>query len=191
MNKRKDFEQWKISMVYNLQEGICLKCGRPLGRKFHRHHKDGNNSNNSLENIELHCAICHGGEAYKTHIKQKKLVLGDIGALIQGLNEKTISGSAGQVELESIKLKLKLIEQVYPDDLEGLPVEIRVKNYLIGSGLLLKAHEKGYREGMLQVNENLAAQILKLMIKSKQLEEAIIGLKQIEKVIKKNGKSGR
>lgn len=164
MSKRKSFEPWKVSIVHNMQEGICRKCGRPLGKKFHRHHKDGDNSNNSLDNLELYCASCHGGEAYTTHIKQKKAIIGNIGLLIEGLNNKTISGSAGQVELESIKLKLKLIEQCYPHDLEELPVEIRVKNYLVGSGLLLKEYEKGYREGMLHSSEAVASQLVKLLI---------------------------
>jgi len=168
MSKRKDFEPWKVATVYNLQEGICFKCGKPLGKKFHRHHKDGDNSNNSIDNLELHCASCHGGEAYVTHIKQKKAIIGNIGALIKGLNEKTISGSAGQVELESIKLKLKLIEQCYPHDLEELPIEIRVKNYLVGSGLLLKEYEKGYKEGMLHTNEAIAIQLFKLMVANKE-----------------------
>lgn len=162
MSKRKDFEQWKVSMAYNLQEGLCIKCGNPLGKKFHRHHKDGHNSNNSLENLELHCAVCHGGEAYTTHIKQKKGVMGELSVLIRGLNKKEVSGSAGQVELEAIKLKLKLIEQVYPDNLESLPADIRVRNYLIGSGLLLKEYENGFREGMLHSNETIAALIVKL-----------------------------
>jgi len=38
---------------------------------------------------------------------------------------------------------------------------------------------------MLQVNENLAGQILKLMLKSKELEQTIASFKQIKKVMKK------
>lgn len=185
MDKRKNFEPWKVAIVYNLQEGTCFKCGRPLGKKFHRHHKNGNNTNNSLDNLELHCASCHGGEAYTTHIKQKKAVIGNIGALIEGLNEKTISGSAGQVELESIKLKLKLIEQCYPHDLEELPVEIRVKNYLVGSGILLKEYEKGFREGMLHASEAVASQLLKLMVANSESTKLIQLLSKKVKVKKK------
>ena len=183
MSKRKDFEQWKVSTAYNVQEGLCKKCGSALGKKFHRHHIDGDNTNNSLENLELQCAICHGGEAYTTHIKQKKGIMGEITAMIKSLNSKEISGSAGQVELESIKLKLKLIEQVYPDRLEGLPVEIRVKNYMIGSGLLIKEYEKGFREGMLHSSEAIAAQILKLMLANK--EQSIL-IELLRKRVKKS-----
>jgi len=189
MDKRKDFEKWKIEIVYRKQDGACIKCGKPLGSKFHRHHKDKGPSNNSVDNLELHCASCHGGEQYKTLIEKKELALKNVEGAIQLSLEGKLSGAAADKLLDAIKLGLSLSEQLYGGELEKVPVGIRMENYLVSSGILLKEYEKGYREGMLQVNENLAAQILKLMIKSKQLEEAIIGLKQTEKVIKKNDKN--
>jgi len=85
-------------------------------------------------------------------------------------------------------LGLSLSEQLYGGELEKVPVGIRMENYLVSSGILLKEYEKGYREGMLQVNDNLAGQILKLMLKSKELEQVIVGLRKTKKVIEKDGK---
>lgn len=181
-NKRKDFEQWKISIVYNACEGLCFKCGKPLSKKFHRHHIDGDHSNNSIENLKLYCAVCHGGEAYTTYIKQKKEVIGEVGALVQALVKKEISGSGGQVAYEALKLKLSLIEQCYPTELEGVPVDIRVRNYLVGSGILLKEYEKGVREGMNKgIGVNIEA-LLPIILKNIQLETKT---KQLEAILKK------
>ena len=170
---RKDFEPWKVSIVYNLQEGLCKKCGKPLGKKFHRHHKNGDHGDNSIDNLELHCPACHSGEAYTTYIEQKKQALGNVGALVDKTIKGEVSGAAAERALEAIKLQLSLIEQVYPTELEDIPVEIRVKNYLVGSGILLKEYERGVRKGVnMGVNIQLEA-LLPIAIKAKQLEEVI------------------
>jgi len=179
---RKDFDPWKVAIVYNVQEGLCKKCGKPLGDKFHRHHLNGKHEDNSVENLELLCAICHGGEAYKTYIKQKKAVLDDVSHII----EKEASGSVKQVELESVKLKLRLIEQCYPTDLENLPPEIRTRNYLVGSGILLKEYEKGVRKGVnMGVNIQLET-LLPFILKSMKLEDLVRKLMPIPKGVVKD-----
>jgi len=184
MSKRRDFEPWKIELVYRKQDGACIKCGKPLGNRFHRHHKDKDPSNNSIENLELHCVACHGGEQYQTLVEKKKQALKNVEGAIQLSLEGKLSGAAADKLLDAIKLGLSLSEQLYGGELEKVPVGIRMENYLVSSGILLKEYEKGYREGMLQVNENLAGQILKLMLKSREFQEAIVGLKQAEKVVK-------
>ena len=178
---RKDFQPWKVATVYNVQEGIC-KCGKPLGDKFHRHHIDGNHSNNEIANLELMCAQCHGGEGYSTYIKQKEAVLGEVSHLI----EKEASGSVKQVELEAIKLKLRLIEQCYPPGLEDLPPEIRTRNYLVGSGILIKEYEKGVSKGVgMGVNIQLE-KLLPILMRNIQLEGALKKFMTVSKGVDKD-----
>ena len=170
---RKDFSQWQVAIAYNLAEGLCKKCGKPLGKYFHRHHIDGDHSNNGTENLELYCASCHAGEAYKTHIAQKKLALGNVEALIDKSIKGEVSGAAAEKAIEAIKLQLSLIEQCYPAELEELPVEIRTRNYLMGSGLLLKEYEKGVREGIKMGVAIEIESVLPYIIKTIQLERLL------------------
>ena len=170
---RKDFKPWAISIVYDLQMGSCFKCGKPLGKHFHKHHKNGDHSDNSIENLELHCPSCHSGEAYKTHIAQKKLALGNVEALIDKSIKGEVSGAAAEKAIEAIKLQLSLIEQCYPAELEELPVEIRTRNYLMGSGLLLKEYEKGVREGIKMGVAIEIESVLPYIIKTIQLERLL------------------
>lgn len=170
---RKDFEPWKVATAYNVQEGLCFKCGKPLGEKYHRHHVDGDHSNNEVSNLELHCASCHGGEAYTTHINQKKMALGNVEAIIEKSIKGEISGAGTEKAIEAIKLQLRLIGQCYPTELEELPPEIRTRNYLVGSGILLKEYEKGVKKGY---NMGVSAQletILPYVLKSVQLENTL------------------
>lgn len=170
---RKDFKPWVVAIVYNEQQGVCAKCGNPLKSKYHRHHKNGDHADNSLENLELHCTACHSGEAYITYLNQKKQALGNVEALVHKITKGEISGSAAERGVEAIKLQLSLIEQCYPTELEDLPVEIRTRNYLVGSGILIKEYEKGVRKG---VNMGIHIQLDALLphiVKSIQLEELV------------------
>lgn len=168
MSKRRDFKEWAIELVYRKQEGACIKCGKPLGSRFERHHKDGDPANNSVENLELHCASCHGGEKYKTLIKKKKGALKDVEGAIQLSLSGKLSGAAADKLLDAIKLGLSLSEQIYGGDLDKIPVAIRMENYLVSSGLLLKEYERGFREGMLHASEAVASQLVKLMVANRE-----------------------
>jgi cytochrome c553 len=187
---RKDFKAWATAIVYNVQQGSCFKCGKPLGKRFHKHHKNGDHSDNSVENLELLCASCHAGEAYKTHIEQKKQALGNVEALIDKAIKGEVSGAATEKAIEAIKLQLSLIEQCYPSELEELPPEIRTRNYLVGSGLLLKEYEKGIRKG---VNMGVNIQIetlLPYILKSLQLEGLIKKLSEGTDNVKRKSEFG-
>ena len=76
MSERRDFPKWKVELAYIAQDGVCARCGRPLDRGFHRHHKDGNPMNNSLENLELLCPECHyatfGHEGEKNPLEEHR-----------------------------------------------------------------------------------------------------------------------
>lgn len=147
--ERKNFEPWKVALVYRRQDGVCAKLGclNPLEGGFHRHHKDGNPSNDSIENLELYCPICHGGEAYRTLIEQKKQALGQVEAMIQMSLEGKLSGAAADKLLDAIRLQLSLSRQVYGTGVEEPPAEIRAEGYLASSGILIKEYEKGFRDG--------------------------------------------
>lgn len=187
MSKRKDFEKWKVEMVYRKQDGICIKkgCGKSLSRGFERHHKDGNPANNEVSNLELHCVNCHRGEKYQTLVKKKKQALKDVEGAIQLSLSGKLSGAAADKLLDAIKLGLSLSEQIYGGDLEKMPVAIRMENYLVSSGLLLKEFERGFKEGMLHASEAMASQMLKLMVATRESTKLIELLSKRAKAKKK------
>jgi len=170
---RKDFAKWAIELVYRKQDGACIKCGKPLGSRFHRHHKNKNPADNSVENLELHCVGCHGGEQYQTLVEKKKQALKDVEGAIQLSLSGKLSGAAADKLLDAIKLGLSLSEQLYGGDLEKMPVAIRMENYLVSSGILLKEYEKGIKEGMLIINQAIAGQMLKLMVATSESTKLI------------------
>jgi len=48
--------------LFERSGGLCEHCGhKPDWRGLHRHHKDHDRSNNTMENIEVWCARCHFG----------------------------------------------------------------------------------------------------------------------------------
>jgi len=160
MNERKDFEPWKVEVVFRLQDGVCFKCGKSLANGFHRHHLDGDPSNNSIENLRLDCPSCHGSEAYQTLIKKKKKFLQDIDNLLKSaLTEKT-SGTLIDKLTDLIKLGLSLNNQVYGIEIERPPVSIRLENQLLASGLLQKEYEKGLHKGI-ELGADLVTEIRK------------------------------
>jgi len=85
LSERKDFPKWKVTAAYVAQDGVCSKCGNSLQHGFHRHHRDGNPKNNSVDNLELLCKECHRatlGEPFKKHRAQEKKILENLNQLI-------------------------------------------------------------------------------------------------------------
>jgi len=140
LSKRKDFEPWKVEEVYRLQDGVCKKCGRPLVYGFHRHHTDGDPSNNSVENLTLFCSRCHDAKAYSTYISKKKKALKDIDAVIKKGVKGELSGTALDKLTDAVKLSLSLVDQIHGLDREKAPASVRMENYLVSSDILLKEY---------------------------------------------------
>jgi hypothetical protein len=149
MSERKDFPQWKVEIVFRMQDGVCSRCSNPLAATgFARHHKDGDNSNNSVENLELLCPSCHHSEQFKTLQLQKEKHLKELETLTAKGMQGEIAGAVLDKLLDSIKLALSLERQLYGTDIEEPPVAIRTENYLTSSGLLMKEYERGFYVGL-------------------------------------------
>ena len=58
---RKHFKPWQVDRKFIEQDGVCATpgCHNPLFMGFHRHHKNGDNSDNSYGNLQLLCIECH------------------------------------------------------------------------------------------------------------------------------------
>jgi cytochrome c553 len=148
--ERRDFSPWVVDVVYAAQEGICAKanCGKSLSHGFHRHHKDGNPNNNSVENLELFCPECHGGEMFQTLRAKKIALLGQLQSAIDSAIQAKMSGTSMEKILDGIKLALSLTEQTSGLAPELPPPTVQMTNYLISSGILVKEKERGIAEGI-------------------------------------------
>jgi hypothetical protein len=153
---RRNFEQWKVEVVYRLQDGCCAKCGATLQNGFHRDHKDGHHTNNSVDNLRLFCPKCHGGEQYETLQKQKKQHLEELkGIIAMGQGEKA-SGTVIDKLVEAIKLALTLERQVYGADIEYPPASVKIETDRTVFEYGLKQYEEGVKEGILKGLETIS-----------------------------------
>ncbi len=66
LNNTKEISSWKLKnrlLKEHLKENVCEMCGisewngKPISCQLH--HKDGNNANNSLDNLQMLCPNCH------------------------------------------------------------------------------------------------------------------------------------
>jgi len=117
MSERKDFEQYKVDIVYRVQDGCCLTCGNSLKQGFHRHHKDKNNANNKVDNLQLICAECHRatlGNAVTKHREQEKKILKGINDILdEGFGGKfsgTVMKEMQELMMKSLKLSRNINE---------------------------------------------------------------------------------
>jgi len=147
MVERKDFKKWLVDIVYEQQQGMCKRCGRSLEQGFHKHHKDGDASNNSVENLELLCPECHGGEQYKTLQQQRVKHLQQIEDIIGLASSGEVSGAVVEKITELIKLGLSLENKIY-SDVELPPVNIRLQTNIAIQQMLLKEYQRGFEDGL-------------------------------------------
>jgi len=95
---RRDFPEWKVKAVYLKQDGACAKCGCSLADGFHRHHMDGDHSNNSLDNLQLLCPDCHYvtfcSEKWNAHKDVEREVLETLKKALLSATDKELSGAA-------------------------------------------------------------------------------------------------
>ena len=150
MSERKEFEPWKVEIVYKLQDGCCVKCGNTLLAGFHRHHKDGDNTNNAVENLELYCMVCHGSEQWNTLQEQKKKHIGELNSLIRKGIEGGVAGAVLDKLLDAIKLALSLERQVNGLEVEEVPASVKTEYSQAIVEWNLKEWERGGKEGLLK-----------------------------------------
>jgi hypothetical protein len=146
---RRDFEKWAIEEVFKIQEGVC-KCGNPLGSGFHRHHKDGNNANNAVGNLELMCPRCHGGEAFGTYVKQMAKLNDDANVLIKKALDGDVAGTVIEKTLDAIKLSLSLNSQLNGYGIEKPPASLQAQLYIENSRVMVEQYEEALKQGILK-----------------------------------------
>jgi hypothetical protein len=157
--ERREFQRWKVEKVYIAQDGACIKCGNSLEHGFHRHHKDGNPSNNSIENLELLCPECHRatlGEAIIEHRKQEEKVLRDLNRLIDECFAGKISGSVVERMIEAITLSLKISRNLNKIDegIESPPASIALLKRMQETKILQEMYLEGFKDGVRWMTNN-------------------------------------
>ena len=170
---RKDFSQYQIDIVYNLQDGSCPKCGAGLEQTgMNRHHKDKDHTNNSISNLELLCPRCHHAlsglsNPYTRHKQQEELVLSKINDIVQqilspqtvevvdGKGNKTtkvleLSGVILDKLVDSLTLSLKVSRNVTDVDYgrEFTPNAIKIQRKMMEAEVSGESYMSGYMEGV-------------------------------------------
>lgn len=175
MTERKDFEKWKVHVVYMAQEGRCKKCGGSLdfgmgtGESFEKHHADGDASNNSVENLQLLCKSCHQAtlalsdedyeKRYRKHRKLEEDTLDKLRDLCEkALNKELPSTSIERIS-EALALCLKLSTGINginkgvfypPPSIKALVDQRKIK---AETAAILKGFEMGVRSVEIQIRK--------------------------------------
>jgi hypothetical protein len=152
-SERRDFPRWKVEQVYIAQDGVCARCGSTLEHGFHRHHRDGNPANNSIENLELLCPECHRatfGEAIINHRKQEEKILNDLNKLIDECFAGRLSGAVVERLIEAMKMSLKISRSLNRIDqgIESPPASITLVKKLEETKMLQEAYLEGFKDGI-------------------------------------------
>ena len=158
-NERRDFPRWKVEQVYIAQDGVCAKCGNSLEHGFHRHHKDGNPANNSIENLELLCPECHRatlGEAVINHRRQEEKILNDLNRLIDECFAGKLSGAVVERLIEAMKMSLKISRSLNKVDegIESPPASIALLKRMQETRILQEAYIEGFKDGVRWLSES-------------------------------------
>jgi hypothetical protein len=158
MSKRKDFPEWKVEQVYIAQDGACLRCGNSLEHGFHRHHKDGNPANNSIENLELLCVECHRatlGDSIIEHRKQEERALNYLNKLLDECFAGKISGAVVERMIDAITLSLKVSRNLNKIDegIESVPASIALIKRMQETKILQEAYLEGFKDGIKWLSE--------------------------------------
>ena len=150
---RKNFPKWKVEAVYYAQDGVCARCGGSLEKGFHRHHKDGNPMNNSIDNLELLCPECHRatlGDEIEKHRQMEARILEKLNTLIDYAFEGKLSGAQVERLLEAMKLALKISRKQakYDEGLETPPASIVLLRKLKETKILQDIYLEGFKDGV-------------------------------------------
>jgi hypothetical protein len=158
---RQDFKKWQVDLVYSdVQEGQCAKCSASLENTgFHRHHKDGNNSNNEIDNLELLCPKCHhstfGTNAYLEHKNLEGETLVQINQLLSSAIDPNtkMSGATLEKTLELITMKLKVSRNAKDLDygVEYTPASIKLQRKMAEQEAQIDRYIEGYMQAVKDV----------------------------------------
>jgi len=156
--ERQDFPKWAVETVYIAQDGIC-SCGNPLSYGFRRHHKNGDASDNSVENCELKCVECHFAtyvdkklpNPLVEHRKQEQKILDKLNILFdQIFSEKPISGAHMERLLDAMAMSLKVSRSINKIDreIEHPPAVFTMIKRLQEGKVLYENYLEGMKNGI-------------------------------------------
>lgn len=154
---RADFPKWIVELKFNEQEGICANCGNSLAWGYHKHHKDGNRSNNNLENLELHCPRCHRAKSpeeakkrYKAHEATLENEMVDLTRIIEGAFEGKLSGASIDKALETVIRRTSTSEKLmgYNEGIIPPPASFVLMRKMAEVEKVKDAYMAGIQEGI-------------------------------------------
>ena len=137
-----------------------MKCGNSLEHGFHRHHKDGNPTNNEISNLELLCAECHRatlGDAIIEHRKQEEKVLGTLNKLLDGcFAGKGIAGATIEKIIEALRPSLSVSRSLnkFDQGIESPPALITLLKRMQETKMLQEAYLEGFKDGVKWLSQN-------------------------------------
>jgi len=158
LSERRGFPQWRVELAYFAQDGVCARCGNTLEHGFHRHHKDGNPLNNTLDNLELLCPECHRatlGEAYKKHREQEERALNYLNKLLAECFNGRLSGATVERLMDAITLSLKISRSSnrLDEGIESPPPTIALLKKLQETRILQETYLEGFKDGIRWLSE--------------------------------------
>jgi len=67
----------KLLTLVNVDMYTCQSCGKFSTIRHNIHHKDGNRLNNTVENLEVLCSVCHNsGSPLARHPRKRSIKTG-------------------------------------------------------------------------------------------------------------------
>lgn len=163
---RKHFEEWKVHYAFMQQEGRCKQCGGTLdygigtGKKYEKHHANGDHSNNKVENLELLCKSCHMATLaktdkdyegrYKKYLEKKTEIFNQLINLTEKAMNKELAGTVISSTIELVNMEQKALAEEYNMN-EGVfypPPSIKSMIYIKNMKNELEAMKEGIRIGM-------------------------------------------
>jgi len=157
---RRAFPVWRVELVYWIQDGVCAKCGGSLERGFHRHHLNGDPTDNSVENLQLLCPECHLatlGDALARHRQQEEKALNYLNNLLDQCFNGRLTGATVERILDAIALALKISRSLNGIDkgLESPPPSIALLRKLQESKILTETYMEGFKDGVRWMAEKM------------------------------------
>ena len=164
-SQRRNFPKATVREVLEEQGALCMECGSFLAKGFHQHHRDGDHTNISKDNLVILCPRCHRAKAGETsnlqqYRKVQKQAMEQFDEIIKQSLAEGSKLSASHIREIGVNIKEKLKEAwryydfgEYP---EPLPADI-AKLYDTSQELeLLQEYRRGFEDGLksIRVQEN-------------------------------------